>query len=71
MRLIILGSYRAKLSICLLIYFNLHDILSFYNIMKEFEDFNFDEIMDEIYYHFVEDEEFYRVESLLKKELEI
>jgi uncharacterized protein YqgQ len=31
----------------------------------------FDEIMDEIYYHFVEDEEFYRVESLLKKELEI
>ena len=30
-----------------------------------------DELMDDIYYHFVDDEEFYRVESLLKKELEI
>ena len=30
-----------------------------------------DELMDDIYYHFVEDKEFSRVESLLRKELEI
>lgn len=30
-----------------------------------------DEMMDDIYYHFVDDEEFLRVESLLKKELEM
>ena len=40
------------------------------NIQQE-ELIGYDEMMNEIYYHFVDDEEFSRVESLLKKELEI